>query len=53
MNFVTKFQIEIFLIRKKKIDNFLLDYEMQQNEGVMGNVISHVVNAVDLIGEEY
>ena len=30
----------------------LADYGMQWNEGVMGNVIVHVVNAGDLRGEE-
>ena len=53
MKFVTKCKIAIFLIQTKKIDNFLLGYGMQQNEGVMGNVIVNVVNAGDLRGEEY
>ena len=35
------------------IDNCLLDYGMQRNEGVMENVIVHVLNAGDLRGEEY
>ena len=53
MKFVTKCQIEIFLIQTKKIKNCLLDYGMRRNEGVMENVIVHVLNAVDLRGEEY
>ena len=53
MKFVTKCQIEIFLIQTKTFDNCLLDCGMQQNEGVMENVIFHVLNAGDLRGEEY
>ena len=37
----------------KTTDNCLLDYGMQRNEGVMANVIVHVLNARDLRGEEY
>ena len=48
-----KCQIEIFLIQMNTIDNCLLDYGMQRNEGVMENVIVHVLNAGDLRGEEY
>ena len=51
MKFVTKCQIEIFLIQTKTTDNFLLDYGMQQNKGVMENVIVRVLNAGDLRGE--
>ena len=53
MKFVTKCQIEIFWMQTKTTDNCLLDYGMQGNEGVMANVIVHVVNAWDLSGEEY
>ena len=53
MKFVTKCQIEIFLIQTKTIDNCLLDYGMQRNKGMMENVIVHVLNAGDLTGEEY
>ena len=37
----------------KTTDNCLLGYGMQRNEGVMANVIVHVLNARDLRGEEY
>ena len=37
----------------KDIDNCLLDYGMQRNEGVMANVIVYVLNAGDLRGEDY
>ena len=53
MKFVTKCQIAIFLIQTNKIDNCFLDCGMQGKQGVMGNVIVHVVNAGDLRGEEY
>ena len=53
MKFVTKCQIKIFRIQIKIIDNCLLDYGMQQNEGVMENAIVCVLNAGDLRGEEY
>ena len=53
MNFVTKCQIEMVLIKMNTIDNCLLDYGMQRNKGVMENVIVHVLNAGDLRGEEY
>ena len=35
----------------EEIDNCLLDYGMQRNEGVMENVIVHVLNIGDLRGE--
>ena len=50
---MTKCQIEIFRIQMKTTDNFLLDYGMQQNEGVMENFIVCGLNAGDLRGEEY
>ena len=53
MKFVTKCQIEIFLIQMKTINNFLLNYGMKRNKGVTENVIVHVLNAGDLGGEEY
>ena len=34
-------------------DNYLLDYGMQRNEGLMENVIVRVLYARDLRGEEY
>ena len=52
MKFETKCQIAIFLIQTNTIDNFLPDYGMQRNEGVMENVIVHVFNAGNLRGEE-
>ena len=51
MKFVTKCQIEIFWIQTKTTDNCLLGYGMQRNEGVMENVIVHVLNEGDLRGE--
>ena len=53
MKFVTKCQIEIILIEMNIIDNCLLNYGMQRNEGVIENVIVHVLNVGDLRGEEY
>ena len=50
---MTKCQIEIFRIQMKTTDNFLLDYGMQRNQGVMANVIFHVLNVGDLRREEY
>ena len=50
---MTKCQIEIFRIQMKTTVNFLLDYGMQRNEGVMANVIVYVLNAGDLRGEDY
>ena len=48
---MTKCQIEIFWIQTKTIDNCLLDYGLQRNEGVMENVIVHVLNAEDFKDE--
>ena len=49
--FCDKMQIEIFRIQTKTTDNCLLGYGMQRNEGVMENVIVHVLNKWDLKGE--
>ena len=42
-----------FLIQMNTINKCLLNYGMQRNEGVMENVIVHVLNVEDLRGEEY
>ena len=48
-----KFQIAIVPIQTKKIKNFLLDSGMRRKEGVMENVIVHVVYVGALRGKEY
>ena len=51
--FCNKMSNRKIMIQMNTIDSCLLDYGMQQNEGVMENVIVHVLNARNLRGEEY